>query len=176
MIEIPSVITGNLLFFVILIVYIWRVTMGARRGLVGEVGALADICIVSFLVVDGIAVFDSIINKKLLTFLASGVIFLVVLIARKAIRAVFALLQWIVKLPILHSLNMFFGIAAGAFEATVIVWVFYAFLPYVNALFPDNFLIDQIAKNTFLSWLYLNNALGSLVTFLSTLMEKLSEI
>ncbi|MCR5716901.1 MAG: hypothetical protein K6G23_08660 [Lachnospiraceae bacterium] len=159
----------------ILILYIWRVTSGARAGLVGEIGNLADICIVSFLIVDAIAMFDNIINKNLVSFLTSGVIFLVVLIARKAIKAAFALLEWIVKFPILNRLNLFFGIVAGVFEATILVWVFYAFHPYINAAFPNNNLVEQIAGNTFLSWLYLHNGLGTLVTTLSGLLKQFSE-
>lgn len=153
----------NIVFLLVLILYIWRITRGSTQGLVGEVSAFADIVIVCFLVIVGITFFDSILNKNLISLLISGILFLVVLIARKVIKAVFCSLQVIAKLPLLSHLNQFLGLLAGVIEATLIVWVFYAFLPAISAVIPGNAIMDRITSNTFLNYLYFHNDLDGFV-------------
>jgi uncharacterized membrane protein required for colicin V production len=167
----------NIIFLIAIILYIWRISKGSTTGFVGEIGALADIAIVSFMVVVAITFIDSIIDKNLISLLASGVVFLVVLIARKVIRAVFCSLKVIAKLPLISSLNQFLGLLAGAIEATIIIWVFYSILPAINDLFPGNAIMNQITSNTFLNYLYFHNDLGNLVqTLTHFLTQKTSEI
>ena len=74
---------------IVILIYIWRIFNGSRNGLIDEVGALADIVIVSAMVVAGIIVIESVLGKNLIGFLVAGIIFLVILIARKLIRVVF---------------------------------------------------------------------------------------
>jgi len=160
----------NVLFIIILVLYIWRIGKGSRDGFIAEVGVLADICIVSFMVADLVTAVDSIIDKEIVSFLTSAAVFLIILIARKVIRAVFCLLKWIAKLPLLNSLNQLFGLLAGAFEATVIVWAFYTFLPDLKTFLPGDVVMKQVTENTFLNYLYLHNELGTLVQTVSHLL------
>lgn len=160
----------NVLFIIILILYIWRIGKGSREGFVSEIGTLADICIVSFMVADLVTVADSIIDKELISFLTSAAVFLIILLARKVIRAVFCLLKWIARLPLLNSLNQVLGLIAGALEATVIVWAFYTFLPDLSSFLPGDIVMKQVTSNTFLNFLYLHNELGTLVQTVAHLL------
>ena len=45
---------------IVILIYIWRIFNGSRNGLIDEVGALADIVIVSAMVVAGIIVIESV--------------------------------------------------------------------------------------------------------------------
>ena len=64
---------------IVILIYIWRIFNGSRNGLIDEVGALADIVIVSAMVVAGIIVIESVLGKNLIGFLVAGIIFLVIL-------------------------------------------------------------------------------------------------
>lgn len=148
---------------IVALIYIWRIFQGSRNGLVDEVGALADIVIVSLAVVAGIVVMESILGKNLIGFLVSGIILLIILIARKLIRLVFCSLGLIVKLPLLSGLNRLFGTAAGVIEATVIVWVGFAVISCLRIPINGEPLVTLITENKFLDFLYRHNMLYNFI-------------
>ena len=136
---------------IVILIYIWRIFNGSRNGLIDEVGALADIVIVSAMVVAGIIVIEA------------GIIFLVILIARKLIRVVFCSLGLIAKLPLLNWLNKFLGTLAGVIEATVVVWVGFAVISCLNIPINGEPLVTLITANRFLDFLYRHNLLYNFI-------------
>ncbi|MBD5552289.1 MAG: hypothetical protein HDQ96_14135 [Lachnospiraceae bacterium] len=143
----------------VILIYIWRVFSGSRNGLIDEVGALADIVIVSFAVVAGIVIVESVLGKNLIGFLVSGIILLIILLARKLIRAVFCSLGLIAKLPLINGLNKFLGTLAGIIEATVVVWVAFAVISCLKIPVKGQPLVELITQNRFLDFLYQHNLL-----------------
>ena len=152
-----------IVLLVVIAVYIWRVFCGSRSGLIDEVGALADIVIVSFAVVAGIVLVESAIGKNLIGFLVSGIILLIILLARKLLRAVFCSLGLIVKLPLLNGLNKFLGLLAGIVEATVVIWVGFAVISCLKIPVNGEPLVDLIMQNRFLAFLYGHNLLYNFI-------------
>ena len=148
---------------IVILIYIWRIFNGSRNGLIDEVGALADIVIVSAMVVAGIIVIESVLGKNLIGFLVAGIIFLVILIARKLIRVVFCSLGLIAKLPLLNWLSKFLGTLAGVIEATVVVWVGFAVISCLNIPINGEPLVTLITANRFLDFLYRHNLLYNFI-------------
>ena len=148
---------------IVILIYIWRIFNGSRNGLIDEVGALADIVIVSAMVVAGIIVIESVLGKNLIGFLVAGIIFLVILIARKLIRVVFCSLGLIAKLPLLNWLNKFLGTLAGVIEATEVVWVGFAVISCLNIPINGEPLVTLITANRFLDFLYRHNLLYNFI-------------
>lgn len=147
----------------VILIYIWRIFMGSRNGLIDEVGALADIITISFAVVAGIVAFESAVHKNLIGFLVSGIILLIILIAKKIIRAAFFILRLIAELPILSGLNRFLGTLAGIIEATVIIWVGFAVISCLKIPIKGQLLSDVITENVFLNFLYQHNLLYNVI-------------
>lgn len=152
-----------IILIVVALIYIWRIFQGSRNGLIDEVGALADIVIVSLAVVAGIVVIESALGKNLIGFLVSGIILLIILIARKLLRLVFCSLGLIAKLPILSGLNRLFGTIAGVVEATVIVWVGFAVISCLRIPIDREPLVALITENKFLNFLYQHNMLYNFI-------------
>lgn len=152
-----------IILIVVALIYIWRIFQGSRNGLIDEVGALADIVIVSLAVVAGIVVIESILGKNLIGFLVSGIILLIILIARKLLRLVFCSLGLIAKLPILSGLNRLLGTIAGVIEATVIVWVGFAVISCLRIPIDGEPLVTLITENKFLDFLYQHNMLYNFI-------------
>ena len=148
---------------IVILIYIWRIFNGSRNGLIDEVGALADIVIVSAMVVAGIVVIESVLGKNLIGFLVAGIILLVILIARKLIRVVFCSLGLIAKLPLLNWLNRFLGTLAGVIEATVVVWVGFAVISCLNIPVNGEPLVTLITANRFLDFIYRHNLLYNFI-------------
>lgn len=148
---------------IVILIYIWRIFQGSRAGLIDEVGALADIVIVSLAVVAGIVVIESALGKNLIGFLVAGIILLVILIARKLIRLIFCSLGLLVKLPLLNGLNRLLGTLAGALEGTVIIWVGFAIISCLRIPVNGKPLVELITANRFLDFLYRNNLLYNFI-------------
>lgn len=145
------------------LIYIWRIFCGSRNGLVDEVSALADIVIVSLAVVAGIVAAESALGKNLIGFLVSGIILLIILIARKLLRLVFCSLGLIAKLPVLSGLNRLLGTLAGVIEATVIIWVGFAVISCLRIPVNGEPLVTLITGNKFLDFLYRHNMLYNFI-------------
>lgn len=152
-----------IVLLIVVLIYIWRIFSGSRNGLIDEVGALADIVIVSFAVVAGIVVIESVLGKSLIGFLVSGIILLIILIARKLLRAIFCSLGLIVKLPLLNGLNKFLGTLAGIVEATVVIWVGFALISCLNIPVNGQPLVELLTTNRFLDFLYRHNLLYNFI-------------
>lgn len=142
---------------VVALIYIWRIFTGSRNGLIDEVGALADIVIISVAVVAGIVVMESILGKNLIGFLVSGIIFMIILITRKLLRVVFCSLGLIAKLPLISGINRLLGTLAGIMEATAIVWVGFAVISCMRIPVYGAPLVALVTSNRFLDFLYQHN-------------------
>lgn len=151
--------TAYIILAVVALIYVWRIFQGSRGGLVGEVGCLADIVIISLAVVAGIVLVESILGKQLIGFLVSGIILLVVLITRGLLRIIFCSLGLIAKLPLLSGLNRFMGALAGIAEGTVVAWVGFALISALNIPVNGEPLVRIVTANRFLNFLYQNNML-----------------
>ncbi len=143
----------------VILIYIWRIFRGSRHGLIDEVGALADIIIISAMVVAGIVVAESILGKNLIGFLVAGILFLIILITRKLLRIIFCSLGLIAKLPLLNGLNKLLGTIAGVIEATAIIWVGFAVISCLRIPVYGQHLAELITANRVLNFLYQNNLL-----------------
>ncbi|MCI9298312.1 MAG: hypothetical protein HFI10_12855 [Lachnospiraceae bacterium] len=152
-----------IVLLVVALIYIWRIFQGSRNGLIDEVGALADIVIVSLAVVAGIVTIESILGKNLIGFLVAGIILLVILIARKLLRMIFCSLGLIAKLPILNGLNRLLGTLAGVIEATVVIWVGFAVISCLCIPINGEPLVKLITANKFLDFLYQHNMLYNFI-------------
>ncbi len=152
-----------IVLIVVALIYIWRIFQGSRNGLIDEVGALADIVIVSLAVVAGVVTIESILGKNLIGFLVAGIILLVILIARKLLRMIFCSLGLIAKLPILNGLNRLLGTLAGVIEATVVIWVGFAVISCLRIPINGEPLVELITANKFLDFLYQHNVLYNFI-------------
>ena len=152
-----------IVLLIVAVIYIWRIFKGSRNGLIDEVGALADFVIISSAVVAGIVVIESILGKNLIGFLVSGIILLVILLARKLLRIIFCSLGLIAKLPLLNGLNKFLGFLAGIIEATVVIWVGFAVISCLNIPVNGQPLVTLITANRFLDFLYRHNMLYNFI-------------
>lgn len=151
--------TTYIILTVIALIYVWRIFKGSHNGLVGEVGSLADIVIISLAVVAGIVLVESILGKKLIGFLVSGIILLIALLARGLLRVVFGSLGLIAKLPLISGCNKFLGAFAGVAEGTAIAWVGFALISLLNIPVNGEPLVRLVTANRFLNFLYQNNML-----------------
>ena len=162
----------NILFILVMAMYVWRISVAAKEGIIGEVGNLANICIVSFLVADAVAVINCVLEKRWYGFFVCLIAFILVSFGRKVIRWIFGLLGKLASIPVISNLNAFLGVLAGALEVTAAVWALYTFMPSINELLPGNTIMAMVERNRFLSFLYDNNHLQQMIDVIAKLVQE----
>lgn len=73
-------------------------------------------------------------------------------------------LNIISKLPVLHQINTLAGVAAGALEGLVIVWIFFIVITMFGTTEFGREALTLISENPILSFLYDSNLLSGFIT------------
>lgn len=68
------------------------------------------------------------------------------------------------RLPVLHQINTMAGVAAGALEGLVIVWIFFVVITMAGSTEFGQEALVQISENPLLSFLYDSNLLSGFIT------------
>lgn len=113
---------------IIALIFIWRVAVGFRKGMVQEITSLiamgvAGICVILILGAIG-SYFDQEIGKVIQTVL---ILFAVCLVYR-LVHVLFTSLELVSKLPIVKGLDKLLGAVVGCAEAVLIVGLLVYFL------------------------------------------------
>ena len=113
---------------IIALIFIWRVAVGFRKGMVQEIISLiamgvAGICVILILGAIG-SYFDREIGKVIQTVL---VLFVICLVYR-LVHVLFTSLELVSKLPIVKGLDKLLGAVIGCAEAVLIVGLLVYFL------------------------------------------------
>ena len=113
---------------IIALIFIWRVAVGFRKGMVQEIISLiamgvAGICVILILGAIG-SYFDQEIGKVIQTVL---ILFAVCLVYR-LVHVLFTSLELVSKLPIVKGLDKLLGAVIGCAEAVLIVGLLVYFL------------------------------------------------
>lgn len=112
----------------IALIFIWRVAVGFRKGMVQEIISLiamgvAGICVILILGAIG-SYFDQEIGRVIQTVL---ILFAVCLVYR-LVHVVFTSLELVSKLPIVKGLDKLLGVVVGCAEAVLIVGLLVYFM------------------------------------------------
>lgn len=166
----------SVMFYVVIGIYIWRVFVASRKGLIDEVETLIDIIIIAFGVVSSIVVISSVLSKNLISFLVSGIIMMTIVLTRKVLRLVFLPLKWITQLPLIKGLNRFLGLVAGIAEGTIIAWVVLAAVMCWKENGGDQIFLLQIHQNVFLNFLCEHNILRNVIYSITSIFQSSIEM
>lgn len=88
--------------------------------------------------------------------IASIFIFIAVLIACKII---FTVLNLITKIPVINTVNKVFGFLIGAAQGTIIIWIIFMFLTFINFNTNPTWLYDTLEESFIAIYFYDGNIL-----------------
>ncbi len=113
---------------IIALIFIWRIVVGFRKGMVQEIGSLiamavAGVCI--FLIVGAVRGY---LDKEIGKMIQSVLILFAVCIIYRLVRVLFTSIQLVSKLPIIKVLDKLLGAVVGCAEAVLIVGFIIYFL------------------------------------------------
>lgn len=113
---------------VIMIIFIWRIVSGFRKGLVQEIISLIAMVVAGFCVVLIIGAIGSYIDKEISKVIEMTVVLFAVCAVYRLVHVLFTSLELIAKLPVIKGVDKLMGAAIGLVEAGLIVGAMVYFL------------------------------------------------
>ena len=113
---------------IILLIFIWRIAAGFRRGMVQELIALIAVTVAGFCIVLILGAIGSYMNKEIAKVIEIAAVLFVVCLVYRLVHVLFTSLELISKLPVIKGLDKLLGAGLGVIEAAVIVGVLVYFL------------------------------------------------
>ncbi len=150
----------NILAIIVLIVLLWKITQGYKRGMVKEIisfVSLIVLCIVAALIVNGM---QSYMEKQYVGVAIAILLLCVVGIVHHLLGVVFFSAKLISKLPVIHWADKLLGMVAGTLETVLILWTVYLFIMKSGLGMLGQQILVYTQENPILSWLYRYNFLA----------------
>lgn len=113
---------------IIALIFIWRMTVGFRKGMVQEIISLIAMAVAGVCVLLIFGAIRSYLNREIGKVVQMVIVLLVVCAVYRLIHVLFTSLELISKLPVIKWLDKLLGIVIGAGEAALIVGFIIYFL------------------------------------------------
>lgn len=153
----------NIMSIIVLIVLIWKIAEGYKKGMVKELisfVSLLVLCIVIALIGHGL---QSYMKKEFLGVIIAVFLLGLLGIAHHLLGLVFFPAKLISKLPIIHWADKLLGIVAGALETVIILWTVFIFAMNSSLGMLGQLILVYTQESEILSWLYRYNLLAKLL-------------
>ena len=113
---------------IIALIFIWRMAVGCRKGMVQEIISLIAMAVAGVCVLLIFGAIGSYLNREIGKVVQMVIVLLVVCAVYRLIHVLFTSLELISKLPVIKWLDKLLGIVIGAGEAALIVGFIIYFL------------------------------------------------
>lgn len=113
---------------VIALIFIWRIVVGFRKGMVQEITALIAMAVAVFCLALILGAIGNYMDKEVGQLIKTILILVVVCLVYRLVHVLFTSLELISKLPIISWLDKLLGAAVGFCEAGLIVGLLVYFL------------------------------------------------
>ena len=163
----------NILLIILALIMIWRIVVGAKRGMVKELFGFINLIFVSVVLTLAFMAYQGYKTGELLSLVPMVLAIVALSIVYALIKLIFSPAKLVAKLPLVKSIDKVLGIVIGAIEVVVAYWVLCCILKYTNIIPLEAFVSPYINGNTVLANLCQNNLLDNL---LQMAINKIAEI
>lgn len=154
----------NWLVIVVLLVLLWKVTEGYKRGMVKEIISfisLIVLCVVAALLASALQNYS---QHEYVGLAVAVLLLCLVGIAHYFLGLFFFSAKLVAKLPVLHGADKLLGIAAGVLETVLLLWTVYTFIMTFGMGMIGQRILAYTEENPVLLWLYRNNYLAGWIS------------
>ncbi len=113
---------------IIILIFIWRITAGFRKGMVHELVSLIAVIVATFCIALILGAVGSYMNQEIAKVIQMIVVLFVVCLVYRLVNILFTSLELISKLPVIKGLDKLLGAGLGFIEAGLIVGILVYFL------------------------------------------------
>lgn len=120
----------------VIVIFIWRIVAGFRKGMVKEIISLISLVIAGISLIIVINIAGSYFGDREGNILQMLFALAIIGLFYKVISLIFFSLKLIAKLPVIKSLDKLLGAALGAVEAVLIIMMLIQLLKYFSFPIP----------------------------------------
>ncbi len=113
---------------VIALIFIWRMAVGFKKGMVQELVSLIAMVVAGVCAVLILGVIGSYLDREIAQVVKMVAVLLVICLVYRLVNVLFTSLQLIAKLPIIKGLDKIMGLVVGFAEAGILVALLINFL------------------------------------------------
>ena len=150
----------NVLVIVVLLVLLWKVSEGYRRGMVKEIISfisLIVLCVVAVLIGSGLKSYS---EHEYLGMVVAFFLLCIIGIVHHLLGLVFFSAKLISKLPVIHWADKLLGVVIGVLETLLLLWTVYTFTMTFGMGTVGQLILTYTEENPVLLWLYRYNYLA----------------
>ena len=166
----------NLLFLVVLLILVYKMHDGYKKGMVKEVISMVSLvvmCVVALLIASGLAKY---FDHEFAGVAISVVLLVLLGIAHSLLGVVFFSAKMIVKLPLVSSVDKLLGIVAGALEVLLLLWTMYSLILLYGCGELGQWVLECTQKSRILTIVYGNNLLAPIIGQALSSIPDLTEV
>lgn len=152
----------NYLLIIILLIFVWRIAVGYKRGMVKELQAFVTLLVTSASIILVCKTITAYKEADTIIMVINILLLIILGICFSILKLVFFSAKAIVKLPVIHLADKILGIVMGAAEVVFIIWALCLFLDTFSTGIFARMALVYIKDNGFLLYLYNNNLLEKL--------------
>lgn len=108
---------------IIVLIFIWRITAGFKKGMVREIISLVAMAAAGFCMLLILGAIESYINKEIGQLIQFVLVLIAVCLAYRLISILFTSFKLISKLPVIKGLDKLLGAVVGFVESGILVGV-----------------------------------------------------
>lgn len=156
----------NFLLVIVIILAVYKVVDGYKKGMVKEIISLvsmAVLCAVAALIAGGISSYN---KGRIFNVIVAAVLLLLVLIAHQLMKVVFFSAKLVSKLPVVHFVNKLLGMVFGVFEVVLLLWTVYTLIMMMELGAIEQIIVSYTQESKVLVWIYEHNYLAYLIELL----------
>ena len=152
----------NVLLIVLIIVLLWRVAAGMKKGIVREALALINVLFVALIIGLVCMITEAYHAANYMGIVVNILLIVALSIIYSVVKLVFFPAKIITKLPVLSSADKLLGLVFGVAEALIAFWALCCVLMYMDFGVLKEQLLIMIGESKVLTALYQYNVLGIL--------------
>ena len=150
----------NLLLICVLIVMVFKIVQGYKRGMVKEIISFISLIVLCIVVVLIGSAFRGYMEKEFLAVVVAVLLLAILGILHHLLGVIFFSAKQIVKLPIIKWLDKILGMVVGVVETVIILWTVYSFVIILGLGMIGQYILAYTEDSTILSLIYQYNYLA----------------
>lgn len=153
----------NILLIIFVIVLIWRISAGVKRGVVRETIGLVNLLFVALVLGLVSMIFEDYHAGNYLRIVVMVLAIVALSIVYSLLKLVFFPAKVITKLPVLSSADKLLGVVIGVAETLIAFWALCCVLMYMDIGVLKEQVMPMIRESRLLTFLYQYNLVGLLL-------------
>lgn len=152
----------NIVLIIVLVIIVCMAINGYKKGMIDElisfVALLAGIALLGIVA----SVIGNYITKQTSKMILGIVLFIAVVILMQVAQLISKGLRLIFHLPIISGVNKVAGLALGAIESIIILWIVFIILQIYTFGNVGVKIMEGVQQSAFLTYLYQNNYISNI--------------